>query len=81
MVELEADEQLLFHPQLRIDYLESGGAAHTQVYKEKPKGKEKFKKENKHEKCHENVNFIAKQAYCTFQNFLPEQHLQICPQL
>lgn len=37
MAELEADEQLLSHPQLKIDYLESEGAAHIQVYREKPK--------------------------------------------
>lgn len=44
MVGLEADEQLLFHPRLKRDYLESGGVAHKHVYKEKPKRKKKSKK-------------------------------------
>lgn len=54
MVELEVAEQLISHPQLKIGYLESGGAAHIRVYKEKPRRIKKINK--KKEKCSKNVN-------------------------
>lgn len=47
MVELEVDEQLLSHPQLKRDYRESGEAAHKQVYKEKPERKNENIKNSK----------------------------------